>query len=78
MERENDMAKAKSASGGTVATQVCKAIRVCSAVTKFDLVGEAKVNGKDIEPLNNAVYISNAVLERLGSPKTVILTIAPA
>ncbi len=69
---------AKNSKTETVATQTFITNKICSATTKFDPVGMMEVGGKDIEPMNNAIYVSNAVLAKLGNPKKITVTVAAA
>lgn len=62
----------------TKATQVFTTKKVCRDVTRFDPVGNAVVNGTDIEPLNGSIYVSNAVLALLGDPKNITVTVEAA
>lgn len=63
---------------GKFATQVCTVNKVCSAVTKFDIIASAVVDGKEIEPINNGIYVSNRVLKLLGNPGRIIVTVSAA
>lgn len=60
------------------ATQVFTTKKVCRDVTRFDPVGNAVVNGEEIEPLNGSVYVSNAVLALLGVTKNITITVEAA
>ena len=68
------MAKANN----SVATQTFTTAKNCAKVVRFAPVGKAEVAGKGVEELSNSVYISKAVLAKLGDPEKITITVAAA
>lgn len=63
---------------GTVATQTFKTEKECKHVIRFAPEGKADVGGKSVDEISSSVYVDKRVLDLLGNPKKIVVTVAAA
>jgi len=61
---------------GKVAKQTFKTAKECKRVIRFAPSGKCEVDGKTVDELSSSVYIDKQVLEHLGNPEKVVVTVS--
>jgi len=61
---------------GKVATQTFATEKQCKYVVKFAPEGKCDVGGREVDELSSSVYIDKRVLDHLGNPEKVVVTVA--
>lgn len=63
---------------GKAATQTFATEKECKHVIRFAPQGKADVGGKSVDEISSSVYIDKRVLDLLGNPDKIVVTVAAA
>lgn len=67
---------AKNGNNSMIATQTFTTEKECKHVIRFSPVGKADVGGQSVDELSSSIYIDKRVLDRLGNPEKIVVTVA--
>jgi hypothetical protein len=62
----------------TTASQTFKTEKSCKHVIRFAPDGKAEVGDKSVDEISSSIYVDKRVLDALGNPEKIIVTVAAA
>jgi len=61
---------------GKVATQTFKTEKECKHVIRFAPEGKASVGDGEVDEISSSIYVDKRVLDRLGNPEKIVVTVS--
>ena len=59
-----------------IATQTFKTEKPCKHVIRFAPEGKASVGDGEVDEISSSMYVDKRVLDRLGNPEKIVVTVA--